>query len=1469
MEAKSYSYDGDDWGEVDDYDEYGGYPEPEPEPVPRNTGLRQRGQSASQTAAPRYDNPPEQYGPPVEGDRRGPGGVPEHSSVQQQKHGPPITTDGVPAMSLIQTSTSPNVTPSAQQRAFPSNVNQSYNSQSSNSQSAYSQSTQGGQILQQRQPSQTSQEAWLQRPEPQVGLSPSGYTASPVDFQGQSSIDHQVQPYGQNLPPGTHHRGVSSSSQPPQFGGNSRTGPNSRAQSMTNSNSSAELQNRRDFSPSAVPNPLQSRTTPSPQHTGDGQIGFRPPRKTSLGQQSQPIGEPSAQSTSYEEVDTGRQRTASNTGKALPFVRPADIYRRMQEEKEKEQRSQESSRRSMDTANVDPSGQTATPAPSGEVLQIPQGGHRAPLTTTYHDTDDDEAVRNPTNTLDPVPERQSEYGFERFSLPAQGPQTGQQGPRPSIEVPHDRSHSNMLGASGTSSGTPLLPDVTRMSGFGESFLTSADGGRQHSRNTSDELATPQNIAFPIVERPDSSSLQRQHSLGFKSVVNQAFDQVPPTPSSSDDSNFGRSNTQSTSSVSPVMSRAPSAADQATKEREAEARDADIPMIPEEPSESNSRPGSSSTLGTPQTVARKHALPRPESAESSRPPIIPGHRRNIHTPSPDNSPARTPALDLHRSSLNEAQQAQLTMTSPTGPSVDGHSKPLPSETGESNRSYPDARTSNIDAFRGRSAAPHISNTESPNRGRVKEMAVKFQADKLPSSIYSQGNKSQSSLSSGSSMVPPRPIGGDRSESFRPHLPGGWESYSSNTLRETDASTKPMSQSSGLRSATSAPTGNNEAQEKGRENMLENSDTNDIDINPTTIRRSLSKVTEGKDISSAPFSAAAAAGTALAGALAAAVGMDHKEKEASIPEKDTTTNTADARDFNTARGRSASILDRNYPEAAKPFRPSFQDGDASSVAPTPLEKNSTESMEESPSNVNYFPPTLPLKQKLRIDNVSISEPDPHDRPAVLPSMSTETSPQDYESDRLRKELVRELSPSATSAPRPPPTGGEGLTEQTPRLRDHHHEDQLGHDSTHLPSEYDSYWSGLDEGDTNATPHEVAFIPQQMKPLPLEQPAKQEVGGAMIPPPQPLTHRFSWELDSEDIEPPVRDVLATEPTSTEPAAIDQTATGSKILMGKSGGPGSGPIEKSKLLSVDGPSEDAGATSIDDSPQVEGADPDKTESDQRIGLSQFQTHEDAGSFPDVAPEAYDSTLPDFQSAKFRDENSRSLEQPVQLPINFSSTPPEPLSTYIDSSVTLHNDRTQVEDAPLHTLPPKSPIGQARIPAFREILMLKTPDERVRAYDGAREQFARMDSGLSNWILLTSNDLPEHAGLIKSRGQHGEVRGHHKPSPSRNKIPGLRIPSVQTPQQPYYQQYLNASNESPSSPASAIQDTQGSSPQGHNISPGGNGKTTSHQVQAKGKDLLHTAGVFGGKANVAAKGLFSKGKSKFRGSGGGEKVDN
>lgn len=73
--------------------------------------------------------------------------------------------------------------------------------------------------------------------------------------------------------------------------------------------------------------------------------------------------------------------------------------------------------------------------------------------------------------------------------------------------------------------------------------------------------------------------------------------------------------------------------------------------------------------------------------------------------------------------------------------------------------------------------------------------------------------------------------------------------------------------------------------------------------------------------------------------------------------------------------------------------------------------------------------------------------------------------------------------------------------------------------------------------------------------------------------------------------------------------------------------------------------------------------------------------------------------------------------------------------------------------------------------------------------------------------------------------------------------------------------------PASANPVMYNPSPQSAGVA-GSGVRMSSQQVQARGKDLLHSANVFGGKASTISKGLFAKGRSRFKG-GSSEKVDN
>lgn len=177
-------------------------------------------------------------------------------------------------------------------------------------------------------------------------------------------------------------------------------------------------------------------------------------------------------------------------------------------------------------------------------------------------------------------------------------------------------------------------------------------------------------------------------------------------------------------------------------------------------------------------------------------------------------------------------------------------------------------------------------------------------------------------------------------------------------------------------------------------------------------------------------------------------------------------------------------------------------------------------------------------------------------------------------------------------------------------------------------------------------------------------------------------------------------------------------------------------------------------------------------------------------------------------------------------------------------------KDLPSSTMP-RSP---QRIPPFREILAIKSPSDRISAYNSTRQQFASADTGLGSWLTHMTNSHPEHTGMTSpstttaprrttTGAGFGSSRHKHSPSLAKFTSPfagGGRQASV-----------------SEAHPASNATSTPGSSSAG-----GG-------EMAAKGKDMLKTAGVLGGKGVTGAKGLFAKGKSRFASRGSaGDKVD-
>ncbi|KAJ5592355.1 hypothetical protein N7537_009259 [Penicillium hordei] len=158
--------------------------------------------------------------------------------------------------------------------------------------------------------------------------------------------------------------------------------------------------------------------------------------------------------------------------------------------------------------------------------------------------------------------------------------------------------------------------------------------------------------------------------------------------------------------------------------------------------------------------------------------------------------------------------------------------------------------------------------------------------------------------------------------------------------------------------------------------------------------------------------------------------------------------------------------------------------------------------------------------------------------------------------------------------------------------------------------------------------------------------------------------------------------------------------------------------------------------------------------------------------------------------------------------------------------------------------LDESKLLGFRDILGIASINQRIKSFEHTRDQFATIDTGLNHWLQFTIHDHPEHADVVR---QSQNLSPTVPPSDaSRSRFPKLGALSS-----------LGSLNDG--TPTGAT----------HMRRPSGHIGTVMNKdkVGEKGKEFLHTAGAFSGKATGAAKGLFAKGRSRFRPSGGSEKV--
>lgn len=1558
VEAKSYSYDGDDWGEADDYDEYNGYDEPTPPARP--TGFRQPGQAVDSPSSIGHGGNVDSAGG-RDYRRR------DYGDLAAQSTGP-RTQDAARSMtnpaapSTFSHDRVNSFDRNDEQRSFsaggmPSSYAMDYATADPTT------TTQGGR--EEHQPSTRFSQMGLGVPPGNMSAvdRPWHQSARQGDYVAPSlQVQTQFPTYGdrpateQVMSPVTvsqtpKHR------EPPQYG---NTG--SRTHSMTNTTPAMDLQHRRDFSPSALPPPLHPRASPVPQSAKDESSAMRfPPRKSSLSQQNSPYTQNSATTAqgSYfsndepssagvaqaEAVSPSRDRSGSNTTKPLPFVRPADIYKRMEEEREKARRSQESGRPSMDSITGRPVGEVPGSATesSRDVLLSGDQGKSVRQKSSMESTEGDDVNRRLKPALDPVVERKSEYGFDGFhenvQPPTQRDTSASSGP--SEGPAGDRAlKSDTIS---TYQDSPVLPSVLRVSGFGDDFMMKDtthptdrfNPDRDVPAHATEAVADAQHLS-PNGHDETEQSLQHQTSLGFRSVVNQAFDRpedrsVPPTPSSMGESGVARTNSESTTGVSPIMSRVPSAATAEAKARAIGARDVAAPSIAEEVNETSLTRTSSGIAAVPQQFSQTPPPLQPaqrDSAEVLPHAFRPGHRRDLSTPSPGNSPARSPAVEaIH--GLPSAEQVEMASATPVDTKPVGNvdwprasdknrnsridytareadlassvntspvkaTSSIADVVSETQSSFLDSRRNNALGFQ-RQSRPEspISRNESPTKGKVRNLADKFEAESSSrrgsaASITSKAAMPSGNVRNGGDLTPPRPLT-DRSASFRPKLPGGWESYaptsgesgSEKELGDPDehleeSRTKTVLNEEPVVSATT-PT--------STQNLEQHPENDDLDITPTTVKRSLSmaQVESPKD----PLTAVAAAGSALAGAIAAAVGLEYDNPQTSADSEATGEphHTANAEEFGAARGKSMAINTGELPlEGSDSSLPDEQRRTLSGLpnaSPTPSAKVL------SPADHAPSQPSDNLSSMAEWDQGPAEPAYIYERPVrpqMLPSLSTESGPLDYESDRLRKEIVRSLSPRTSRV------GSGSRTIGNMQDTDENGSSTVpfsmgqGRESAILPKEYESYWNG--SSDEDEAPDQSHH--HQIEPLQTDEP---EASLGHQDQADLLPRRFSWEQDTP------------EASTTVPAPVQYTQQqedpGQSIDYFAGAGPHLAQAQFGHLPSRSADETDnatkapvGSLRNLAEADVNEGQEHTKEQPDVSKEIVAAPLDREATPVPAVVDHAFVEKTPAGLGGKDNSIHDEVPEYEGGLEIARPSIDKEPSSGSDRQSFGKSAPGNLTPESPIDRSgqprfqdalgpisieskrlsgpsPSPAPARQSKIVTFREILTLKSPAERIQAYNNTREQFSDMDTGLNHWITTTINALPEHADLLSRGGKFDPASIGHRPSPSRGKL--LRTsPTSATMQQPYYQQYLNASSQpAASSSGSTLPTPSGSGSQGFSPSgAGGGARQTSQQVQAKGKDLLHSAGLLGGKANVAAKGLFSKGKSKLRGSGGVEKVD-
>lgn len=499
--------------------------------------------------------------------------------------------------------------------------------------------------------------------------------------------------------------------------------------------------------------------------------------------------------------------------------------------------------------------------------------------------------------------------------------------------------------------------------------------------------------------------------------------------------------------------------------------------------------------------------------------------------------------------------------------------------------------------------------------------------------------------------------------------------------------------------------------------------------------------------------------------------------------------------------------------------------------------------SDTSASVVLPTAPLNPR-RNDSPDLDGVKPT-MPARNFTMSSVDTSSPNENDRLREDIMKSLSPSPINGGHASGSGPLGAADYSTISP------TFARESSYLSDVYDDYLGSADDKAVQETeymwkPPETGLDSQSQTPRPAAQdsqsrtvPSSQATPSGAEPP--SLNRRFSWEQGTEQ--------STFNPTEDEP----KTHAFRPALPVE---PAKSPV--SPVSSPNGVSEQSGTprpalhvepdssgTMSHQVSVVSSREPDG------LGIAGLEPPSPISVMSADKTPARAETFDDRRMSRLSQLSLAEEKELMQDPSN-PTTPQPPDEEHPALTQPGSEPDAECGDSRGSTAGSNPPpqLNQPKLMSWREILSIPLPDVRAQKFDEVREQFAGMDSGLSNWLQYMQT-LPEHSNGATS--------------PTGAMVAGGAAENQTSPasQQPYYQAY-NASNPSGGAPPpqqpGLVRTPTGSLLHGQQM-PSGFG-APANQVGAKSKEFLHAAGLFGNKATKSGMKLFNKGKNKLRGTG-------